>query len=121
MTTDVIQVEDLGEEGNVIATKMVQLQDIATTSTRDQILHAIKTSKWIINALSILYLFVTIFPCTKKRLCRNMEQDKLHKRWHCSACYDDERKSYWRQFTSGCFVRHSHVQDCNFDEKEEII
>ena len=69
MTTDVIQVEDLDEDGNVITTKMVQLQEIDTASTRDQILHAIKTSKWIINELSVLYIFLLLFSRIQKHAC----------------------------------------------------
>ena len=40
-----IQVDTLDEEGNVISSTMMQVQEVDTFATREQILHAIETSK----------------------------------------------------------------------------
>ena len=44
MSTE-IQVEDLDENGNVIHTTMVPIENAEVKSTKKQILHAIATSK----------------------------------------------------------------------------
>ena len=43
--TTAMQVDDLDENGNLISTAMVPIEDVETESTKKQILHAIATSK----------------------------------------------------------------------------